>query len=156
MTQVELAKRLGVRPATVSEWESGKTRPTRANVGAVAAVLGVPESELLRAPAVVGEAMAPYDSRSAARFRRAESFEREMVRLGADDFEADFVRVRSRNYIESILSSGGTETEGLSDDDLDRELEAYLSGFLRTWVREHMKARGAVPNLDGTNPKKRR
>lgn len=95
----------------------------------------------------VAEQVGTYEAgRGAARIRRAEQFEREMVRLGANDFEADHVRIRARNFIESVLSHGGTDDDQLTDDDLDHELELYLLNSLRPWVIDQMKKRGVEPN----------
>jgi hypothetical protein len=82
-------------------------------------------------------------AKSVRRRRRIETFEREMIRLGADDFEADHVRSRARSFLESVLSSGGTED--ISEEELDRELELYLQNNLKVWVEEHMAKRGARP-----------
>lgn len=79
------------------------------------------------------------------RLSRADQFEREMIRLGADDFEADHVRIRARSFIESVQSSGGTDTN-LTDVELIEELENYLNYSLRPWVIAHMAKRGATPN----------
>ena len=47
MTQPELAEKIGVHEMTVSRWELGKRKPSINEIQKLAAVLGVPVTELL-------------------------------------------------------------------------------------------------------------
>lgn len=46
-SQVEIAKRLGVSAPSISSWEKGRVRPKRGRIVKLAAILGVPASDLL-------------------------------------------------------------------------------------------------------------
>lgn len=89
----------------------------------------------------------PYGTRpnrGAARRKRADAFVNEMVRIGADDFEADYVRERVRTFIESVLFGDGAPE--LTEQEYDEELDEYMNKILRAWVVAHMKKRGVKPN----------
>ncbi len=47
LSLAEVAKRMGVSAPSVSGWEKGRARPTRGRVVKLAAILGVPSSDLL-------------------------------------------------------------------------------------------------------------
>lgn len=47
-TSYRLAKTIGVECATVTRWVSGKTQPSLANLGLLAAHYGVPDEEFER------------------------------------------------------------------------------------------------------------
>lgn len=47
LTQEALAKKIGVNPITVSQWERGKYSPTASNVPKVAKALGITPKQLL-------------------------------------------------------------------------------------------------------------
>ena len=48
MTQMEVAKRLGVSDAAVCQWEKGDTMPTAGRLVQIARLYGVTVDELLR------------------------------------------------------------------------------------------------------------
>ena len=52
MTQAELAELVGVTPAAVSWWATGRTAPTRASLERVAHALGYRNADALRAAGV--------------------------------------------------------------------------------------------------------
>lgn len=66
ITQAEIARRLGIDPAAVSQWESGKTRPDGARLPLLATILGqsmsffVEPAEPHPQPEVTGPIVAPY------------------------------------------------------------------------------------------------
>lgn len=170
LTQAEAAQALGVASITVSRWERGVVIEIEpANMAGIArvydvaltdvfALLGIHDKALVtdvprgtrdtvtRFARITQERAAT--KRAADRTRRAEQFEREMIRLGANDYEADHVRVRARSFLESVLSSGGTE-DAVDEEALDREFDIYLQNSLRLWVIDQMKKRGATPNVLG-------
>jgi transcriptional regulator with XRE-family HTH domain len=51
LNQAEVAERMGVSAPSVSGWEKGRARPKHGRMAALAAILGVPTSELLGDPA---------------------------------------------------------------------------------------------------------
>jgi transcriptional regulator with XRE-family HTH domain len=174
VSNAELAAAVDVDPATVSQWRTDAFPPNDERLKKIAELLGVTvawlrygsDSVLAKAlSGELGEPTSPLGRRGravferppdeivqvgahrrvggAARTQRINAFTNEMVRLGADDFEADYVRERSRTYVESVLFADGAPD--LSEAELDAELEDYLTKILRTWVINHMKARGAKP-----------
>ena len=42
MTQAQFAKKIGVSPCTVANWETGKTEPSLANLRKISEISGVP------------------------------------------------------------------------------------------------------------------
>lgn len=47
LSQAEVAKRIGVSAPSISSWEKGRARPKRGRMAKLAAILGVPASDLL-------------------------------------------------------------------------------------------------------------
>jgi transcriptional regulator with XRE-family HTH domain len=139
LTQDQAAQLLGVTGKTVSRWETGAPIKPRDLAGAKSIFAEivrqrefldkkVPRGTMSLMERILGEE-GPGD----ARRKRIEQFEREMVRIGADDFDADYVRRAARDFIEQIHSAGGT--------DVDEELETYLEYSLRPWVLKRIDQR---------------
>jgi transcriptional regulator with XRE-family HTH domain len=135
LTQEQAAQELGLSVASMSRKELGKQPVTSRDVAAMERIAdGAPRLvKVPRGTLVAREPVARYN----AKLDRIQAFERQMIRLGADDFEADHVRERARAFVEAIHSQGGT--------DIDEELELYLEASLKPWVVAHMKRRGAKP-----------
>lgn len=152
VSQEEVARVMGVSVKTVQRLEQAETvKPGHAVAfrSAVDALVRArserrrPDNVVPRGTSTEAHSASVVSGRGTLRLRRADAFEREMVRLGANDFEADHVRTRARNFLESVLSHGGTPD--LTEDDLDQEFEVYLQSSLRPWVIDQMKKRGEDP-----------
>lgn len=138
LSQAELAKRVGVRQATVSDWESRKAIPTPANVAAMAEAFGISAEELRGGGTVrVAAPAAEYRARPPELPRQLEllalEFEREMVSADVDAGFKRYARARLRDPELLELYSGGyvegpmTADEQLADyESLIRELRARL------------------------------
>jgi hypothetical protein len=165
-----VAKAAGVHEKTVSKWRHDVQAPEEPELEAVVNLLaahgvGVTKAWLrygadlydpapghggfvraaqpLTEPRYTAGPRSPLLRSSSARAQRVQAFVNDMVRLGADDFEADYVRERGRSYVESVLFADGAPE--LTEAEYDAELDEYLNKILRTWVINHMKARGAKP-----------
>lgn len=78
------------------------------------------------------------------RLMRITVFEREMIRMGASDLEADDVRERAASYLESLLAR--------DESDVDRQLDLYLEASLRPWVTKRIEHRASHPDDAAANP----
>jgi transcriptional regulator with XRE-family HTH domain len=153
MSQTELAKRVGVRAATVSEWESGKSQPTRSNVGAVAHALGMTVDAIIDGSAALPYVGAPQGSEAgSARTAEAElpralrimalDFEKEALEAGADENFIRFARQALRNPELVAMFEGGYEAKPMSAEEQRIEMQAHidgLRGILKTRM-ERLKA----------------
>lgn len=83
LTQVELARALGVTQSAVGQWESGRTRPDPSHFQAISRVLGVPVSALVGA----GEGDAHFSSdvlRLAVKMSMLDGSERAAIEAALD------------------------------------------------------------------------
>lgn len=158
-----VAEAAGVHKGTVSQWLNDRfpEGPTDENLKPVADLLSVTVSWLRYgsdstptkqvAREVTIDAYAPtvrvspvrVPGHAAGRLRKVNLFAREMARIGADDFEVDYVAERGRSYVESVLFGEGAPE--LSIAEYDEELDEYINKVLRAWVKKHMTNRGAKP-----------
>jgi transcriptional regulator with XRE-family HTH domain len=143
LSQAELAQRVGVRQATVSEWESGKSAPGAVKLATLADVFGVPLSEL-RAAKSGDLIFARQTDTGVSRIpewleNRAVALDRELAKAGVVDSQL--------NYIQEILRSPATLKFVLRNDDgsprpaaeQQQQLELFIDG-MRFWL-----ARSATP-----------
>jgi transcriptional regulator with XRE-family HTH domain len=66
LSQVELAKLLGVRQSSISQWERGSTKPSTVHLLALAARLGCSLAELAGAPEATAAAAGAADAQQGA------------------------------------------------------------------------------------------
>lgn len=66
LSQVELAKLLGVRQSSISQWERGSTKPSTVHLLALAARLGCSLAELAGAPEATAAAAGAPDAQRGA------------------------------------------------------------------------------------------
>jgi transcriptional regulator with XRE-family HTH domain len=143
LSQSQLAQRVGVRQATVSEWESGKSTPGAVKLAMLAAEFGIPLSELRAAKSgelvYVRQDENGVSSIPAWLEKRAVALDREFAKSGVVDSQL--------NYIQEILRSPATlKFVMVADDgairteqDQRQQLELFIEG-LRFWL-----ARTATP-----------
>lgn len=94
-SQIELGDHVGVRQATISDWESGKAVPSAANLSALADAFGVAVAELeATADGVPFPFAAPPEIHE-----RILNFERDAARMGATNHEL--------NHIAHVLRTPG-------------------------------------------------
>lgn len=147
LSQAKLAERVGVRQATVSEWESGNAEPTAANLAALAATFEVSIAELQTAnerDLMVTTQMTPGAGPLLPAWMelRITAFERECTRAGATDAQLD--------YIDGIMRSHATAKQVLFEDDRrprDRgaqELQLQVAiDSMRFWLERSSSPGGA-------------
>jgi transcriptional regulator with XRE-family HTH domain len=155
LSQSELAQRVGVRQATVSEWESGKSAPGAVKLVALADVFGVDTAELRAAATQVArEPMPAVYGHPDWLDRRIDDTLFEMAQAGA-------TKERAR-YITDVLRSDATLKLILRREDgsprpqpeQERELDDLIQ-LMWMWI-EHPAPPGVVgaiqPNLPGGAP----
>jgi transcriptional regulator with XRE-family HTH domain len=134
LTLEQAAVAIGVASySTVWRWESGERAPGSENYRKAMTIYRRLAEERHAGNVPRGTNGREGAQGFATRTKRIELFEREMIRLGADDFDADYVRRAARDFIEQIHSAGGT--------DVDEELETYLEYSLRPWVLKRIDQR---------------
>lgn len=149
LSRERVASLLGVSAKTIERWElSGKVGP--AQLRAIRAFYADVGQRSLDNDVTRGTSSSAETADTAGRMRRVESFQREMLRLGADDFEADNIDTMGVRFISAaeawpIINPG-------HDVDVDAEIVLFLEFALRPWVLERIKQRAeangrGIPDL---------
>ena len=155
MTQAEaavraraVAQRRGLRlklhSQTISDYERGRIEKIPADVLKVLAeVYGVTAAQLMGAEPIgltrVGRSAHGHRDPLARFARPLEQFEREIIRLGAEDAEIDLVRDFFRSP-EAVRLFEHIEATAASPEDVDAELYLLMEAA-RHWVRRRIERR---------------
>jgi transcriptional regulator with XRE-family HTH domain len=133
LTQAEAARLLGVDKQTISRWERGETAVKAADHNRALERYGAADGGRLD---TVGSNVSRGTSPALARFAPAvDRFEREIIRLGADDDEVDRIRAILRAPpVTGVLVAGSPEEQ-------DAEFDIFLEAC-RVWLKLHMQRRG--------------
>jgi transcriptional regulator with XRE-family HTH domain len=145
MSQEQVAQSLDVRTATVSDWETGKTTPTEANVAAIAGVLGLTVEDLRRGPDTRGMAREPQpepygpsanhggDSAPVALPTRLEIMAKELeldaLKLGADADEMAWLRMNLYEPQTAKLFQMGRSNRHGTEAERIEHFESFLKGL---------------------------
>lgn len=173
LTQSQLAELVDATYVQVSQWESGKHAPSSRRLDQLAAALGTTSSQLLNGidknavpePPAGLEHLGRYVREGEGHFRWIPSdpspiteeqrqqmlqqmsaldlIERELVRRGATDEEADFVRSRALRYFHDVIHS---PVKKKPQFDLSEEWGLYLEAVLKRLILERIKARDETPD----------
>lgn len=143
LSREKVASALNVSAKTIERWEkTGRIGPAELRsirafyqnpegaVGSAGLDNDVPRGTPNRA--VMRGTLSPLQGGD-PRLMRITMFEREMIRIGANDAEADDIRERAVSYLDSLFARGAT--------DIDRELDLYLDASLRPWVTKRIEER---------------
>jgi transcriptional regulator with XRE-family HTH domain len=163
LSQAELAQRVGVRQATISEWESGKSAPTAANLHAMAIAFGITVRDLhvsLSEPSLyprsVGESGAVFSVVPDWVDRRIVDFDREMARTGVPNTELNFVAaiLRSPATMEHVLqrADGGPRTRVERERQLEILIEAMRFWMERSLAEDQVVVGAIQPTTPGGVP----
>lgn len=125
MTQAQLAAAIDVDAQTVARWERDERTPNAEDFGKVQRL----QDNHAKQTGI--STLVPRGT--SEQTRRIEAFEREMLRLGADDFEADQVRALGLAFLGAV----GANTAIVLID----EVELYLNSGLRPWVLKRIERR---------------
>jgi transcriptional regulator with XRE-family HTH domain len=142
LSQAQAAIDIGVTERTLRRWEStgivSKLRDREQIELRYGKRFPWPDNlpDVSRGTVVRERAPDPYRARN----DRIANFEREMVRLGADDFEADLSRALAAEFVDAL---GRPAPEGEAPLDPDAELEFFLNNGLRPWVARRIQLRAA-------------
>ncbi len=146
LSRAAAAQQIGVDPQTLYRWEEEDGAP-KADVSRILraeAAYGVDLVSALRR--CLGVAV-PRGTSPGAKFRvpprlapRIELFERDVIRMGADDFEVDHIRDVLRSSETASLFRGSAAGARLTPEEEESELE-ILFDSLRAWVRRRIERR---------------
>lgn len=146
LSRERVASLLGVSAKSIERWEmSGKVGPAqlRALRGVYADVAAgriSTDNDVSRGTSQPTEsARAESDKAYSARLRRVEEFKRQMVRVGADDFEADQVEMLGERFVLSMAAAYANHPSYPIDE--DEEVDLFLRFGLRPWVIERIERR---------------
>jgi transcriptional regulator with XRE-family HTH domain len=137
LSQTQLAQRVGVRQATISEWESGKSAPSAMNLVTMAHVFGMTVADLHALiqrddhPMVIRESPPALPPDWLA--RRVDDAVLELARSGATNEQARYIReqLQSEATLRFILrNDDGTTRSPLEQRD---HLELLIEG-MSFWV----------------------
>lgn len=135
LTQEDAGQLLDRDKQTLSRWERGERKISAEDYERAMALYATRSGDPSIGQAVLRGTRAPL--RFASTFDR---FEREIIRMGADDFEVDHVRNVLRSPETAKLFHMGEPGKVMTAEDQERELAIQLD-VLRLWVKRHMDAR---------------